>query len=178
MVEIARSAQSSQPKVNPVRQRIRDLAEEYLQIRKSMPSGRERTLGMEGKIVEMRGLATEAWDFLPELMDSDQPGECLAAIAILQVKPAVNCVEWLGTHASPQREQPFVAYQAAVALRVAAQMLPPGDLAAVESSIAKALQRTPKSGDIDRNRTLDLALDEVQQRRASKDQSSRRRPKK
>ena len=84
------------------------------------------------------GLATSP--MLHDLTASDSAGERLAAIASLQVRPDANLLEWLATRLAS--ETPFVGYQAAVALRVAARTLDPPHHDAVRRAIELASKAT------------------------------------
>jgi tetratricopeptide (TPR) repeat protein len=164
MAQIARSTGLPRPQGDSAYTKILALAKEYQQIRQAMPAGGPRTARMAEIAAAMGDLTNEGWSFFQEFMTSDQPGERLAAIMMLQVRPAINYVEWLGAHVNPKIETPFVGYQAAVALRIAAQKLPVDDLPVVERSIIAALQSVEGKSDTGRDDTLRLALNELRQR--------------
>ena len=164
MAEIARAAGLPRPQGDSAFARICNLAEEYGKIRKSMPSGRPRTAQMTEVVRKLRDLTGEGWIFLAQFMTSNEPGERLAAIVMLQARPVADHVEWLGRHVDPRIERPFIGYHAAVALREAVQKLPIDDLAIIERSIITALQSVEGRGDADRDDTLKLALNELRRR--------------
>jgi hypothetical protein len=162
MVEIARTKESNGEKRDPVRAQLRQLADRYVETRRLMTASRERTLRMEEIAAEMRGLAPLAGQLVPELMASEQSGERLAAIAMLQAKPDRERLDWLSACVDPATEQPFIGYHAAIALRAACRQLPLDDLPAVEKSLRRALDTVSGRPDSGRDRTLRLALGELQ----------------
>jgi tetratricopeptide (TPR) repeat protein len=164
MVTIARSRQEPRFVSDPDRDLVRSLAARYAKIREAMPEGKQRTSLMEDIVAEMRKLPAGAWQYRAEFMHSDEPGERLAAIAMMQTRPARVFANWLAIHVDPAVEKPFVGYHAAVALRTAANQLPSEELPAVESSIIKALQKVKGEADSDRDSTLRFALKEVRRR--------------
>jgi hypothetical protein len=98
-----------------VRSRMMILADSYDQVRLTMPSSRDRTIAMNGLVAQMRTLALAAKPFLKEFSsDSLSAGLRLCAIAILQMEPEAQYLDWLGKRFSV--EQPFVFYQASIAL--------------------------------------------------------------
>ncbi|MDQ2079638.1 hypothetical protein RA307_05540 [Xanthobacteraceae bacterium Astr-EGSB] len=88
---------------------------EYDSIRRALPSGNVRTRAMTRVIVKMRSLAPSVADYLDAYKGSGSPGSRLAAIAIMQMVPAVADVEWLRERFSS--EQPFAFYHASLALQ-------------------------------------------------------------
>ncbi|MFN0122678.1 MAG: SAV_2336 N-terminal domain-related protein, partial [Blastocatellia bacterium] len=101
----------------PVQAEILNLARQYEQLRRDLPSGNERTGQMEQVIAEMRARASEAKHMLPELAASRSPGQRLAAVAILNVMPDPEHIKWLGERM--EAEKPFIGYHAARALLAA-----------------------------------------------------------
>lgn len=118
------------------RQQMLFLAREYELVRGSMPPGDTRTREMEKLITKMRTLSLAASASLVEFMDSDSPGARLAAVAILQIQPNPNTLDWLAERF--RVEQPFVAYHAAVAMLVAARVLGPKHGQDLRNAIVKA----------------------------------------
>jgi hypothetical protein len=91
------------------------LAEEYDRIRINMPPGHDRTVAMNGLIAQMRTLGSAAKPWLRNFSDDqNSAGVRLCAIAILQLQPDFNYVDWLGERF--KREQPFIFFQASIAL--------------------------------------------------------------
>ena len=165
VAEIARSGDAAILEDDTIREQVRALAKRYQEFRGNMPTGSERTARLDEIAAQMRAIAGESRRFLPELMASNQAGDRLAAIAILQIKPADDALDWLAARVDPQAEQAFIGYNAAVALRIAAKMLPIDDLAIVERSIFKGLESIVRKPNSNRDRTLRIALKELEQRR-------------
>jgi hypothetical protein len=88
---------------------------EYDSLRRSLPSGNERTRAMTRVIVKMRSLAPSLVDHLDAYKGSGSAGSRLAAIAMMQMVPRVADLDWLKDRFSS--EQPFVFYHAALALQ-------------------------------------------------------------
>ncbi|MFN0119731.1 MAG: formylglycine-generating enzyme family protein [Blastocatellia bacterium] len=115
-----------------------NLARQYEQLRRDLPSGSERTGQMEQVIAEMRARASEAKHILPELAASRSPGQRLAAVAILNVMPDPEHIKWLGERM--EAEKPFIGYHAARALLAAAQHLDPAYHEQIRAAIQTARQ--------------------------------------
>ena len=104
--------------------RVRSLADQYNEIRRTMRSGRSRTSEMSKVYNAMVELAADVRPLLVELEQSHSAGERLAAVAVLRAFPQVEHLDWLaGRLNNPDIETPFVGYQAAVALSQAARTL-------------------------------------------------------
>jgi hypothetical protein len=101
---------------------IQRLAREYEGLRITRPPGAERTHAMERVVAQMRSLGRAAEPLLPQLMTSTSPGERLAAVSVLTMKPKVEALLWLADRIA--HEAPFIGYHAAVALRAAVRVLP------------------------------------------------------
>jgi hypothetical protein len=124
-------------KVPPnIRDQVISLARRYERERASRPPGPERTAAMEEVTREMRQLALVAYPMIDELSDSNLPGERLAAIAFLQIKPDAGYLDWLAERIS--YEKPFARFQAALALRNATRSLSQEHRAALQAAIDKA----------------------------------------
>lgn len=117
--QVAQIAQ--QGDISLVRQKVWELAQEYEQTRSSQPPGDARTRQLEIVVTKMRTLAIAALPLLPELTSSLTPGQRLAAVAILQVKPNGSYVDWLAARLAA--EKPFIGFQASVALLTAVRTL-------------------------------------------------------
>jgi len=147
------------------------VAREYERTRSAMPPSDERTRRMETVVAKMRALAYAAQDLLPELKSSDLPGDRLACIAFLQVKPRVDYVPWLAERLPV--EKPFVSYHAAVALRAAALHLEDAELPAVMSALERGRELLQgKPADTDRDKTLVAALKELSDREKKRSQAA------
>jgi len=88
---------------------------EYDTVRNSMHPGYERTSAMTSVLIRMRALAPSTSFRVDTYKDSGSPGNRLAAIAMMQMEPNLGDLEWL--EGRFRIEQPFVFYQAALALR-------------------------------------------------------------
>jgi len=167
IVELSVSRTTSAPGADddPVFIRIQELANQYTEIRKRMLSGRVRTQHMERVAAEMRALAPDAYHLLNRCMASTSAGERLAAIAMLQIRPQPNYLEWLAKRVDPRTERPFVGYHAAVALRAAVRPLVTMHFGELQRCLESALVSVWDRPDPDRDRTLQLALSELQKQR-------------
>jgi len=88
---------------------------EYDSLRRTLPSGQDRTRAMTRVLVKMRSLAPSLVEFLDAYKSSGSPGSRLAAIAMMQMVPRVADLHWLRDRFSS--EQPFLFYHAALALQ-------------------------------------------------------------
>jgi len=153
-----------QSDISVVRTQVFQLAQEYEQIRATMPSGDTRTRRMEVVVTKMRTLALAAYPLLRELTNSGSPGERLAAVAILQVRPNPDYLDWLVTRLA--EEKPFIGYHAGVALLAAVRNLDPSDYG---TKLQQAIQEARKSvgwklKDTDRDRVLSDAEKELREK--------------
>lgn len=99
----------------PLLNELDRLCLEYDSLRRSLPSGPERTRAMTRVIVRMRSLAPSLVDYLDAYKGSGSAGSRLAAIAMMQMVPRVADLDWLKDRFSS--EQPFLFYHAALALQ-------------------------------------------------------------
>jgi len=120
-----------------VEKEIARLAMEYSLIRSSMPQGAPRTREMNRIMGSLRTLGIAAKPLLPKLTISDNAGERLAGIAILQTDPDATYLRWLGERFNV--EQPFVFFHAALALREAALIETFADAPQLRNIISNAL---------------------------------------
>jgi hypothetical protein len=123
----------------PAWEAIKQLAKEYDDTRDQMASGSARTHRMVKIFREMIGVAAPARSKINELRRSTSAGRRLAAIAILQVLPDPDCLDWLADRLDPTAERPFVAGQASVALLQAVRSLPQPFCELLRTSIDKAV---------------------------------------
>lgn len=142
-----------------VRKQMDDLAREYERLRASMPAGDERTRRMEVIATKMRTLGLAGIALLSEFAKGDSPGKRLAAIAILQVAPNSDYLDWLAERLGA--EKPFLGYHAAVAFDVAARTLDGADKEEILSAIQKAKGHLISDKD-DRWQALDRAEHSLQ----------------
>lgn len=99
---------------------LMQLAKEYEEIRKKMPSGDNRTRIMENIVARIKSAVHSPTNFLPTLTESKNPGERLVAIAKLQKFPNNEYLYWLAEHVGDY-EKPFIGYHSAVALYIASR---------------------------------------------------------
>ena len=136
---------------NTSRAKFASLAKEYEATRSSMPSGWERTRQMAAVFAKMKAAAPDGQALLNEFIESPSTGTRLAAIAILQMFPREQYVDWLATRLdNPELEAPFVGYQAAVALAEAVRALPRDSCLNLRTSFEKAkslASKLPKDSD-------------------------------
>jgi len=140
--QVAKVAAQSNPSI--VEQQINSLAQEYETVRASMPPSDERTRRMEICVTKMRTLAIAAQRLLPQLMSSSSPGQRLAAMAILQIRPDPAYIDWLADRLG--QEKPFVGYHAAVALLTAARTLDTRHRSHLADAIRKAKAAAVQAG--------------------------------
>jgi len=98
-----------------VRRQMDALAQEYEQTRRKMPSGPSRTRRMNEIAAGMRALALTALPLRAEFSQSESIGQRLAAICMFQVSPSAADFEWLVERVK-REPQPFIFYQAAIAI--------------------------------------------------------------
>jgi hypothetical protein len=127
-LEQVRSAQRVQDvaAVQPpavVLQRLKRLASEYDEIRRTMSPGRARTLAMTEVTHRMSTLALAARPYLADLTRSESPGERLSAVVTLKFGLDPDYIDWLMSRLTA--EAAFVAYHAASALLGGARLAGP-----------------------------------------------------
>jgi hypothetical protein len=139
-----------------IQRQINDLAVEYEATRQKMPTGVLRTRRMNEIAAGMRALALTALPLRAELARSQSTGQRLAVICILQVSPSSSYFEWLIDRFKKESE-PFVFYQAAMAVLEFVRQEVYSDADAVRSAIKDAIGviSSFKDGEPDR-RTLDI----------------------
>jgi hypothetical protein len=142
-----------------VRAQMLALAREYEGVRAAQRPSFNRTQSMERVMAKMRAMALAAEPMLPELSVSAAPGDRLAAIAILQMKPSRDYLAWLGGRFTV--ELPFIGYHAAVALEKAVDQLPPSDHDAVRSALNVAAAALADQPETDRYGVIARALEKV-----------------
>jgi hypothetical protein len=146
------------------------LAAQYDEVRQTMPSGGQRTARMSA-IRNAMGLKSAAVrSMLAKYQMSTSAGLRLAAICILQQFPNAKELEWLAQRLDPEKEQPFVGYNAAVALAQAVRSLPASDHSILGKSLKKARQLAERNPhDPPRINVLDTASRELRTRITSRD---------
>ncbi|HEY0015390.1 MAG TPA: hypothetical protein VGC13_03700 [Longimicrobium sp.] len=124
-----------------MRQQVRALATQYEAVRAAMSSGPERTRKLEVIASQMRAFSLAAYPLLSEFVQSQSPGDQLAAIVFLQTRPNKDYFRWLGERMH-RDEQPFIAYHAGVALLNAARNATPAEREILYGVISRALEET------------------------------------
>jgi hypothetical protein len=142
------------------REEMLALARKYELLRATMPEGKSRTRTLDALVLQMRTLGLACQPFLPEFANSNSPGERLAAIALLQVKPDPAYCDWLARRL--KEEEPFIVYHAAVALLAAvrhADQSQRRSLKSLEHTIQEVRESVPPGSN--RHRVLGQVLDEL-----------------
>jgi hypothetical protein len=122
-----------------IEEQIIRFSAQYESIRSLMSPGLPRTTEMNRIMGGLRTLGISAKPLLPKLTISGRPGDRLAAIAVLQTEPAPPYLNWLVERFSI--EQPFVFFQAALALRQAALAASFADARRLRDGIKSALAK-------------------------------------
>lgn len=166
---VTEKASEGVPVDGAVKAEILHLAAEYEEIREKMPSSGARTRRMTAVFSRMKASAAAVRGLLQEFERSESAGLRLAAIAILQMFPTAEHLDWLAQRLdNPGLEKPFVGYQAAVAMLNAMQALPAADASKLKAALEKAMglaKSLPE--DSDRLDVLGLAQQEWTRRFAS-----------
>lgn len=140
-------------------------AREYDRVRASMPSSSERTRAMEAVFSKMKIVAPRAQAFVDEFEKDPSAGVRLMAIAVLDMFPNSEHLDWLAERLDPEREQPFVAYHASVALLDAVTNLPPEHCPKLEAALTKAQQFAVRlEGDSSRLNVLTRAKQDLKRK--------------
>jgi hypothetical protein len=120
--------------------KIDDLAKDYDEVRATMSSGPERSARMTDIVGGMVTAASTALNAFDRLKGSVSPGQRLAAIAILRAFPREDQLDWLADRLHPEREQPFIGFQAATSIAQAVRSLPMSADTALQAAIDKAMK--------------------------------------
>jgi hypothetical protein len=102
-------------KLDVVHSQVYELVDEYERIRRTMKPGPQRTHSMNEISAKLRALSIVAYPLLPSLMQGEMPGERLAAICILQVKPDLSIFDWLIERVMKEK-QAFLLFHASLAV--------------------------------------------------------------
>lgn len=137
---------------------LRALAGEYQQIREGADFGAERTRRMTAVAGRMKPLALAAAPFLETLSKSDQPGERLAAVVILQMQFDPAYIDWLAERLPA--ESAFIGYQAVSALLARARVVGPPERARIKQAVLAAQQRGIKP-EPQRDKLVERLLEEL-----------------
>jgi hypothetical protein len=114
------------------------LARAYERIKQVMPEGNQRTVVMEEMVTRMRELPLEEESIPARFHLSSSDGRRLAATVALRKRPAADYLRWLSERLAV--EYAFIGYQAAVALREAAVLLPGATLDQVAAALQQGLE--------------------------------------
>ena len=146
-----------------IKTRMLGFAQEYETTRASMSPGPDRTRAMNGVVSKMRTLALAADIYLDPFMSAaNSPGQRLAAICILQLKPQMSAVPWLVERM--RVEQPFVFFHASIALLNTVRRFGSGEQAALTAALQSAtvqVQSYGEQSDANTLRVLTLAQSEL-----------------
>jgi hypothetical protein len=155
---------AKQQVVDAVFQNMLSLARDYESTRANMKSSGERTAAMNAVVAKMRALGPTAKQFLPEFTsDNESPGVRLAGIAVLEMSPDENYLNWLAERMAV--EQPFVLFHAALALLAAVRFYGGSRRTALTTALNAALSSLksfPGKPDENTLRALETALQELQ----------------
>jgi hypothetical protein len=145
---------ASDTDISIIRRQAEELASEYEQIRRSMPSSDERTRRMEVVVSKMRTIGRAFYPLRREFAQSSSPGRRLVTIAAVQVEPDFDILDWLASRLRDER--PFVGYHALVAILVAMRAPEaPEHLPAIKTTVQTLRQSAGSVGrDTDRIRAL------------------------
>jgi hypothetical protein len=144
---------------------ILDLAAEYERIRREMPASGSRTSQMAGVFARMKAKAARVQPLLSKFEKGSSPGARLAAIAILQMFPDEQHLDWLAVRLDPEEEKPFIGYQAAVALAEAVRGLSCMQAKHIRDALTEAKRLAQRlQGDPARISVLENAEEELQRK--------------
>jgi S1-C subfamily serine protease len=160
-------ADPSSPAASGVPQMLVALASQYDEAA-SLEGGQVRTERKTQILDEIRAANPPA-DLLPALTTSAAPGLRFVGVVILQAQPDASYLEWLADRLSTRNDSEFTGYHAAVALRNAAELLPPAALDAVEAAIERGQHSFEAAKSSDRATALAVAKSIVVRRRSGHD---------
>jgi hypothetical protein len=123
---------------------LRSLAAEYEQIRRDGDYGKDRTKKMAEIARKMKAFALVAAQYLPQLTESNSPGERLAAIVALQMQFDPKYINWLAERLV--EEPAFPAYQAASAFLARLPTVGMGEAQAIKDAVKSAVPRRYEKG--------------------------------
>jgi hypothetical protein len=139
---------------------------EYDALRRTLPSGANRTRAMTRVVVKMRALTPSLVTHLDAYKGSGSAGSRLAAIAMMQMVPSIVDLNWLGDRFSV--EHPFLFYHAALALQNAADSSADNDYRQRVGEIARQALASVRSfaGPPDRStvEVLEILISSLSQR--------------
>jgi hypothetical protein len=138
------------------------LAAEYDELRRTMPASGDRTRRMTAVFSRMTAMVGSFTGLFQELRSSVSPGQRLGAIALLHMFPSARHLDWLAERLDPEREKPFVEYQAAVGLLQAVRGLPRAECLTLAEALRRARGLAERlTTDPPRIRVLDTADSEL-----------------
>lgn len=153
---LLRDGRLSERRAEEIAQRqILHLCEEYETLRIEMPRSQMRTRKMNEVAAKMRALALASHPLLRSLASGQSSGERLAAICILQVAPELDYFPWL-IERIKNEDQPFVFFQAAVAVLELVKVHKDFDQAKIRAGIEDALHRISSFKGVPDQNTIDV----------------------
>jgi hypothetical protein len=138
------------------------LANEYEQVRRTMSAGDERTRVMTALFSRMKAQAPKVRALVTRFEQSNSAGMRLMAVAILNMFPSAEHLDWLANRLNPKNERPFLAYQSAVGILEAVVGLPAEHCENLRTALATAKRLALQlKGDPDRLNVLARAEQEL-----------------
>jgi hypothetical protein len=148
--------------VDEDREAMAQLALQYDETRQTMEPSTERTRRMTEIAAEMRLKAASVRSLLAEYQNNTSAGFRLAGIAVIHQFPDPSHLSWLADRLDPDKETPFVGYNAAVALAQSVRSLPATEGNILLKSVTQALSLAKRNpNDPPRIRVLEMALKEL-----------------
>lgn len=134
---------------------VERLVWEYENARNRLPSGPPRTKLMNEIAAKMRALGLAARPLLQGLKSGFTAGETLAAICVLQVAPESGSFDWLIQKIKTEK-QPFIFFQAALAVLELVRREAYSDKAAAKAAIEDAREQIGRFPGVPDKNTLDV----------------------
>lgn len=133
-----------------IHQIVKSLAKEYEELREKVPSSNNRTRLMQYVTSKMIDAAPKITPILQNLINSNSPGERLAAITALHKNPDPHYLDWLSDRIG-DKEKPFISYQAAVGLYILTKSFGKTHKVEIANAIDKAMANIALSNKKDPN---------------------------
>lgn len=116
---------------------LNQLSFEYDTLRRTLPSGHERSVAMTRVLVQMRAIGPSIAHRIDVYKNSHSGGDRLAAIAIMQMRPDTADIPWLVQRF--REDHPFIFYHATLALQNLANLPDEAIHGRVQRAAAEAL---------------------------------------
>jgi hypothetical protein len=113
------------------------LVQTFQQTMAALPPGNARVRALEHLVVQMRAAWPAARTAFEEFRRGQQAAQRLAAIVYLQDAPNQTYIDWLAQRVD--QEQPFVGYQAIIALESAGAAIGDGAGDAIRQALLRVL---------------------------------------